>query len=67
MRNGNNDIKKGIAEVRYGSYRTYEEWKPEKMQEILEKLFGSYRTYEEWKQSTKQPETHKARKFLPYL
>jgi len=31
------------------SYRTYEEWKPSFVIDILEKVFSSYRTYEEWK------------------
>jgi len=48
MRNGNKD---GMDKLLHngGSYRTYEEWKPE--DETAEFIDGirSYRTYEEWK------------------
>jgi len=50
MRNGNSHALPDCTFPSIGSYRTYEEWKPERTNNTWRALWiRSYRTYEEWK------------------
>jgi len=58
---------RGGAASRYGSYRTYEEWKHYQLSIINKDVGGSYRTYEEWKLATIIATIIATIVFLPYL
>ena len=49
MRNGNYRPEYYQEVGLESSYPTYEEWKPNQLEETLETNKGSYPTYEEWK------------------
>ena len=51
MRNGNTLRSELFRVPSLGSYRTYEEWKPNTARKTWRNYYGSYRTYEEWKRA----------------
>ena len=52
MRNGNILASAQLQPAHHCSYRTYEEWKLDEIDNATSGTKGSYRTYEEWKPVT---------------
>jgi len=58
MRNGNLHLLQDFLQLFVSSYRTYEEWKQNKVYKSSPCFFRSYRTYEEWKLILPTPPLH---------
>jgi len=67
MRNGNLTIIRLAQTQDMCSYRTYEEWKLDRISSILLLKKSSYRTYEEWKPHSGRICFASQQWFLPYL
>jgi len=67
MRNGNREVATASRKSAMGSYRTYEEWKPQFNNSQKRWQCSSYRTYEEWKPSRISAIVGANLWFLPYL